>query len=159
MMLPVREQLRLLCTHPTFLACITSWFSAQFVKTMIKLITGRVSSLRELFILLFWRTGGMPSSHCALMAALCTSIGFRSGFTSDIFILSFCFFLVVIRDAMGVRHASGIQAHTLNKLGSELAGKDIVNFQAIKEVHGHRPLEVIVGSLLGLFIGIAFATL
>lgn len=126
---------------------------------MIKLITGKVSSLQELFSLLFWRTGGMPSSHCALMAALCTSIGFRSGFTSDIFILAFCFFLVVIRDAVGVRHASGIQARALNKLGTELTEKNIVDFQTIREVHGHRPLEVIVGSLLGLFIGIAFATL
>ena len=155
----IKTQIQLLHTNPLFLACVTSWFFAQFVKTVIKLITGKVSSLRELFSFLFWRTGGMPSSHCALMASLCTTIGFRSGFNSDIFVLAFCFFLVVVRDAVGVRHASGIQAQALNKLGAELAEKEIVEFKSIREVHGHKPLEVIVGSLLGLFIGIAFATL
>jgi acid phosphatase family membrane protein YuiD len=155
----VKMQLQFLYTNPLFLACITSWFFAQFVKTITKLITGKVASLRELFGLLLWRTGGMPSSHCALMAALCTTIGFRSGFNSDIFILALCFFLVVLRDAVGVRHANGIQAQVLNQLGTELAEKDIVEFKAIREVQGHKPLEVIVGSLLGLFIGIAFATL
>jgi acid phosphatase family membrane protein YuiD len=155
----VKAQLQLLYTNPLFLSCITSWFFAQFVKTMIKLITGKVSSLRELFSFLLWRTGGMPSSHCALMASLCTMIGFRSGFNSDIFILSLCFFLVVLRDAVGVRHASGLQAHTLNKLGAELTEKGITEFQSVREVHGHNPLEVIVGSLLGFFIGLAFATL
>jgi acid phosphatase family membrane protein YuiD len=155
----VKVQLQYLSTNPLFLSCVTSWFFAQFVKTMIKLITGKVSSLRELFSFLLWRTGGMPSSHCALMSSLCTTIGFRSGFNSDVFILALCFFLVVLRDAVGVRHANGLQAQALNKLGTELAEKDIVEFKSLREVHGHKPLEVIVGTLLGLFIGIAFATL
>jgi acid phosphatase family membrane protein YuiD len=155
----IKAQLQLMSTNPLFLSCITSWFSAQFVKTIIKLITGNVTSLRELFSFLLWRTGGMPSSHCALMASLCTTIGFRSGFNSDIFILSFCFFLVVARDAVGVRHASGLQAQALNKLGTELARKGIAEFKSIREVQGHKPLEVIVGTLLGSFIGIAFAIL
>jgi acid phosphatase family membrane protein YuiD len=155
----VKAQLQLVSSNPLFLSCITSWFFAQFVKTMIKLIAGKVSSLRELFSFLLWRTGGMPSSHCALMASLCTTIGFRSGFNSDIFILAVCFFLVVLRDAVGVRHANGLQAHTLNKLGKELDEKGVIEFQSVREVHGHKPLEVVVGSLLGFFIGLAFATL
>jgi acid phosphatase family membrane protein YuiD len=93
------------------------------------------------------------------MATLCVSIGFRSGFNSDIFILAFCFFLIVIRDALGVRRANGVQARALNELGTELVKRDLAPFKAVREVQGHKPLEVIIGSLLGFFIGVAFATL
>ena len=99
------NQIKLLTTNPVFIACLFSWFSAQFVKTVIKLFAGKISSLKELFELLIWRTGGMPSSHSALVCSLCTSIGIRSGLGSDVFILAFCFALVVIRDALGVRRA------------------------------------------------------
>lgn len=109
--------------------------------------------------MLLWRTGGMPSSHSALMCTLCTSIGFRSGIDSDIFILSFCFALVVIRDAVGVRRASGIQARVLNELGTSLCEKEILKFKPVKEVQGHKPAEVFIGCFLGVAIGIAFAVL
>jgi len=153
------KQFQTLFTNSVFLACIFSWFFAQFVKTIIKLFSGRVSTIKELFELLLWRTGGMPSSHSALVCALCTSIGFRSGIGSDIFILAFCFALVTIRDALGVRRANGIQARVLNEIGSALDDKDILKFKPIKEVHGHKPAEVFIGCFLGVAIGIAFAVL
>lgn len=153
------NQVRLLTSNPVFVACIFSWFSAQFVKTVIKLCAGKVSSLRELFELLIWRTGGMPSSHAALVSSLCTSIGFRAGIGSDIFILAFCFALVVIRDALGVRRASGIQARVLNELGSTLDDSGILKFKPVKEVHGHKPSEVLIGCFLGVMVGVAFAVL
>ena len=153
------NQIKLLTTNPVFIACLFSWFSAQFVKTVIKLFAGKISSLKELFELLSWRTGGMPSSHSALVCSLCTSIGIRSGLGSDVFILAFCFALVVIRDALGVRRASGIQARVLNELGNALDERDILKFKPIKEVHGHKPAEVLIGCFLGVTVGIAFAVL
>jgi acid phosphatase family membrane protein YuiD len=157
--MPVRAQLRLLLSSPVFLSCIFSWFFAQFVKTVIKLITGKVSDLGELLSFLFWRTGGMPSSHAALLSCLCVSIGFRNGFDSDIFVLALGFFMIVIRDAVGVRRANGLQAKAINELGTKLSNKGLLDFRSVREVHGHTPLEVTVGCLLGLFIGVAFATL
>jgi acid phosphatase family membrane protein YuiD len=148
-----------LFANPVFLSCISSWFSAQFVKTVIKLLTGSVSSLKDLVSLLVWRTGGMPSSHTALMCSLCTTIGWRSGVDSDLFIATFCFSLVVIRDAVGVRRASGLQARTLNELGAKLGALRLVDFKTVREVHGHKPLEVIVGGCIGVFNGIAFLAL
>ena len=103
----LKEQLHLFFSQPAFLACLFSWLSAQLVKTLIKLFSGKVHSLKELFELLLWRTGSMPSSHSALVATLCTTIGFRSGVNSDVFILSLGFYLVTIRDAVGVRRANG----------------------------------------------------
>ncbi len=155
----IRVQFAQLCTSPVFLAALTSWFCAQFVKTLIKLFSGKVNSFMDVIELIFWRTGSMPSSHSALVASLCTTIGFRSGFSSDIFVLAACFFLVTIRDALGVRRANGIQARSLNELGGALNQKGIVEYKKIKEVQGHSPLEVFVGSLLGFFIGMAFSVL
>ncbi|MGP1601376.1 divergent PAP2 family protein [Treponema sp.] len=159
MFITMREQLYSFLLSPVFLSAMFSCFFAQFIKTIIKLLTGRVNDLKELIALLLWRTGGMPSSHSALVCALTTSIGFRSGVDSDIFILACCFTLVVIRDAVGVRRASGLQARCLNELGKNLHQKGVLEFQAVKEVHGHAPLEVFVGCLLGLFTGIAFSVL
>lgn len=154
----LKEQLHLFFSQPAFLACLFSWLSAQLVKTLIKLFSGKVHSLKELFELLLWRTGSMPSSHSALVATLCTTIGFRSGVNSDVFILSLGFYLITIRDAVGVRRANGLQAAMLNKIGRLLAAKNIIEeVKPIKEVQGHTPAEVIIGSLLGFFIGLAFS--
>lgn len=144
---------------PVFLSCIFSWMCAQFVKTIIKLFTGKVKNLRELFELLFWRTGSMPSSHSATVGSLCTTVGFSSGFSSDIFCVSLVFLFITIRDALGVRRASGIQARVLNEVGKDLVAKEIIEFKPIKEVQGHTPLEVFVGLLLGIFVGVAFSVL
>lgn len=154
----LKEQLHLFFSQPAFFACLFSWLSAQLVKTLIKLFSGKVHSLKELFELLLWRTGSMPSSHSALVATLCTTIGFRSGVNCDVFILSLGFYLVTIRDAVGVRRANGLQAAMLNKIGRLLAAKNIIEeVKPIKEVQGHTPAEVIIGSLLGFFIGLAFS--
>lgn len=159
MLVTIRERLFLLLQNPIFISCIFSWLSAQFIKTVIKLITGKVHSIKELIELLLWRTGGMPSSHSALVSTLCVSIGFRSGIDSDIFILAFCFMLVTIRDALGVRRSSGIQAKIINEMGRALDNEKIIKFRPIKEVQGHKPLEVLVGSLLGAAIAVAFCVL
>ncbi|MCR4821583.1 MAG: divergent PAP2 family protein [Treponema sp.] len=152
--------LQSLLTSPIFLACVFSWLCAQFVKTIIKLFSGEVHSLAELFELLFWRTGGMPSSHSAITACVCTIIGYRSGIDSDIFILAIVFYLVTIRDAVGVRRANGMQARRLNEVGEILKQKGFYDeYEKLKEVNGHSPMEAFVGSLLGFFIGMAFCLL
>ncbi|MBP5792883.1 MAG: divergent PAP2 family protein, partial [Spirochaetaceae bacterium] len=56
-------QLQMFITNPIFLSAIFSWLSAQFIKTLIRLVSGRVHSLSELVSLLLFKTGGMPSSH------------------------------------------------------------------------------------------------
>ena len=102
----------------------------------------------------------MPSSHSALVATLCTTIAFRSGINSDVFLLSLGFFMVTIRDAVGVRRANGLQAKVINKIGRALSEKKLIeDFKPLKEVNGHTPAEVAIGCLLGVFIGLAFSVL
>lgn len=144
---------------PVFMSCIVSWLSAQFIKTLVSLISGKIRSFKALFESLFWRTGGMPSSHTALVVAVCTTVGFRSGIDSDIFILAFCFMMVTVRDALGVRRSSGIQAQKINEITEHIKNKDGKVINTVKEVTGHKPMEVIMGAFLGLCIGVAFSVL
>ena len=156
----LREQFILFLRNPIFLSCVFSWLGAQFLKAAIKLVYGRIHSLAELLEVMFWRTGGMPSSHSALVTSLCTTIAFRDGLSSDIFVFSLAFFLVVIRDAFGVRRSSGLQARKINDIGRELAEKKTIdNYKPMKEVDGHTPMEVLCGCLLGFFVGLSFSLL
>ncbi len=159
MLVPIRIQLQSLLLNPVFLSCLFSWFGAQLVKTVIMLLKGRIRSIKELFALLIWRTGGMPSSHSAIVSAMTTSIGIRAGLDSDLFVLSMCFSLVVIRDALGVRRANGLQAKALNEMGKELSKKEIIMYKPVKEVHGHQPIEVFVGVLFGISMAVGFCFL
>ena len=147
-------------THPTFVAGIFSWLGAQFLKTIINLFYGRIKTFKDLIANMFWRTGGMPSSHSAVVTAVCTSIGLKEGVTSSVFMLSLLFTFITMRDAVGVRRSSGIQSQKLNELGKELEkNKCIEEYKSIKEVNGHTPMQVIMGALLGVLIGFSMTLL
>ncbi len=145
--------------NPLFLSALASWLVSQFIKTVTGLASHSIASVKQLLETLLWRTGGMPSSHSALVSAVTTSIAFKCGISSDLFVFSCCFSLVVARDSMGVRRRSGQQAHALNDLGKKVSEKLKVQFAPVKETQGHKPIEVFVGLLLGFFIGVAFSVL
>lgn len=148
-----------LLSNPIFLSAIFSLLTAQFLKAVINLLRSKARNFRDVLLTFFWKTGGMPSSHSALAVSIATAIGFREGLDTSVFILSAFFALVVIRDGLGVRRAAGLQARTLNLLGKELNLRSGIPYRAVKEVHGHTPAEVLIGSLLGFFIALAFCTL
>jgi uncharacterized protein len=148
-----------LLSNPVFLSAVSSLLMAQFLKAVVNIFRSRAHSFREVILVFFWKTGGMPSSHSALVVSLATAIAFREGFNSSVFILSSFFALVVIRDALGVRRAAGLQAKALNQLGKELNARSGISYRPVKEVHGHTPAEVAVGSVLGFCIALAFYTL
>jgi uncharacterized protein len=148
-----------LFSNPIFLAAVFSLLTAQFIKSIVLIFRSRARSFRDVLSTFLWKTGGMPSSHSSLAVSIAASIAIVDGPDSSLFILSLFFALVVIRDALGVRRAAGLQAKALNQLGKELSAKLGVAFHPVREVHGHTPSEVIVGGLLGFFIALAFCTL
>jgi hypothetical protein len=148
-----------LISSRVFLSAFFSWFLAQAIKALVDRVKGREREPDDMVATLVWKTGGMPSSHSSLVTALATSIGFAYGIDSPIFTLSLFYGILIIRDALGVRRAAGVQAQVLNKLGGQLARAGAVDFVPVKEVIGHTPSEVSVGVLLGFFIGIAFSVL
>lgn len=157
---PITVQLKLFFQSPIFLACFCSWFGAQFIKTAINLCYGKVKSFKQLIELMLVKTGGMPSSHSALVTALATSVGIRNGLNSDMFFIAATFWAVVIRDAFGVRRSNGMGIKRINEVTAELSEKKVTkDYKPLKEVNGHKPMEVVCGCLLGLFVGLGFTML
>ncbi len=102
----------------------------------------------------FLGSGGMPSSHAAMVTSLSTSIALTEGLESSIFALSVIFSAVVMYDAAGVRRAAGKQARVLNQI---IANKGEINIQEkLIELLGHTPLEVFVGAFVGVLSGVIF---
>jgi acid phosphatase family membrane protein YuiD len=158
--MPLRaEPFKAFLENSIFLASFSSWFFAQLIKGVVLLLRSRNKNLRDIVETMIWRTGGMPSSHVALVSAMATSAAFSEGIGSNIFQISFWFALITMRDAMGVRRSSGLQAKALNVLGRQVSDHIKSEFHPIKEVNGHAPLEVAIGALLGIFIAAAFAFL
>lgn len=144
---------------PVFLSAFFSWFIAQLLKTVIDIARQRSRTSGEAMATMFWKTGGMPSSHSSLVTALATSIGFKYGPGEPIFTLSLFYGILIIRDALGVRRSAGTQARALNRLGQELSERFDLEFTPVKQVSGHTPTEVAVGVALGFFIAVAFSLL
>lgn len=123
-------------------------FVAQILKLVIEFIRHRKINFRVLV-----ETGGMPSSHSALVAALASGVGQTLGWDSVEFAMATIFALIVMYDAAGVRQAAGKQARLLNQIVDELFhDKHEFNEDKLKELLGHTPLQVVAGSALGVAI-------
>ena len=123
---------------------LLSCLLAQFLKIIFNFFsTGQIR-----FGIMF-ETGGMPSSHSALITGVTSGIGIQLGFDSPLFALAIALSLIVMYDASGVRKSAGIQAAEINNLSKKLDPKSKVD---LKETLGHTKLEVVVGSLLGPLI-------
>ena len=115
---------------------------------LFKIIFNFISTGKIRFGIIF-ETGGMPSSHSALITGATSGIGFELGFDSPIFALAFAVSLIVMYDASGVRKSAGVQAAEINKLSNKLYPNSEVK---LKETLGHTKLEVFIGSILGPLI-------
>ena len=96
----------------------------------------------------------MPSSHSAVVVSLTTMIGRSQGVTSPIFAISLIFAMVVMYDAAGVRRAAGKQARLLNKIVETPGLTNLQVQERLVEVLGHTPLQVIVGAIIGIVVGL-----
>jgi len=150
------ETLKSLFENKIFLSTVFSLCIAQVLKLVFYLLKNKNKKKWDAIETVIWRTGGMPSSHSALVCSLATATGIYEGISSTYFIISLIFALVVLRDSMGVRRAAGLQAKALNNLGKQLAKVTGQDYHSVKEIQGHSPPEVLVGSFLGILIAIIF---
>ena len=121
----------------SLISCLT----AQVLKIVFNFF-----SEGKLRIGIIFETGGMPSSHSALITSLTSGLGMDLGFDDPIFALAVGISLIVMYDASGVRRSAGLNAKEINKLSRSLDEESTLN---LKETLGHTKLEVIVGSILG----------
>ena len=152
----IGTEIKALFTNIIFLSTITSLCLAQIIKMIVYLIGNKHKKIEEAIETAMWRTGGMPSSHSAAVCALATSTGIIEGISSNLFVFCLVFSVIVLRDSLGVRRAAGLQAKALNTLGKQSSEKIGVEFNSVKEVQGHAPLEVFIGSLLGILMAVLF---
>ncbi|CAD7695864.1 unnamed protein product [Ostreobium quekettii] len=102
-------------------------------------------------------SGGMPSSHTALVGGLVAAVGVQEGSGSVAFAVATVLWLLVMYDASGVRLAAGRHASVLNTIISELPPEHPVqDGQRLKDSLGHTPLQVLVGAIVGLLVGYFF---
>jgi acid phosphatase family membrane protein YuiD len=131
------------------LAPLVAWTIAQTAKVIIYSIREHRLNLRVLAV-----TGGMPSSHSAIVMGMTTAVGKYAGITSAPFAIALIFSFVVMYDAAGLRRAAGRQAAILNRLVEDLVNMRGVQEAKLRELLGHTPVEVLVGAVLGVAAGL-----
>ena len=122
---------------------------AQAAKVILTSMRQRRLNLRVLA-----ETGGMPSSHAAIVMGMTTAVGKYAGVSSASFAIALIFSFVVMYDAAGLRRAAGRQAAILNRLVEDLVHMRGMQEQRLRELLGHTPVEVLVGALLGIVVGL-----
>ena len=102
----------------------------------------------------------MPSVHSATVSSLATVALILGGPESPLFGITGVFAAIVMYDSLGVRRSAGEQARTLNHLIDDLmqagAIRSHTRYQHLREILGHRPLEVVIGAILGVLLASAF---
>ena len=131
------------------LAPLVAWAIAQAAKVILTSLRQRRLNLRVLA-----ETGGMPSSHAAIVMGMTTAVGKYAGVSSAAFAIALIFSFVVMYDAAGLRRAAGRQAAILNRLVEDLVHMRGMQEQKLRELLGHTPVEVVVGALLGIGVGL-----
>lgn len=132
------------------LAPLVAWAIAQAAKVILTSMRQRRLNLRVLA-----ETGGMPSSHAAIVMGMTTAVGKYAGVSSASFAIALIFSFVVMYDAAGLRRAAGRQAAILNRLVEDLVHMRGMQEQRLRELLGHTPVEVLVGALLGIVVGLS----
>lgn len=121
---------------------------AQFIKVIIDSFNGQFS----------WRNfnnyGGLPSSHSAMVVALCTQTGLSAGFDSLSFAITLAFAFLIIRDAVGIRQQISLHGKILNLLIKDLPDYKETKYPFLQERLGHTYGQALAGIILGIIIGI-----
>lgn len=121
---------------------------AQFSKLLFELIfkqRWRPSVLIE--------TGGMPSSHSALVTGTAAGVGLQLGFNDPVFALASTIAFIVMYDASGIRRSAGLTAAKVNQILKDNSN-ELSSETTLKESLGHTKIEVLVGSILGPIVAL-----
>lgn len=130
---------------PYIVAGVAAWTLAQGIKILLARLK-KTGSWRNLYL-----SGGMPSAHSATVTAVLLVVGVTDGVQSALFGITLLFSAIVIYDAVKLRRSSGEQGNAIVALIKEQKSKVSLPRVAL----GHTPLEVLVGILLGIIVGIA----
>ena len=136
-----------LLTNRFFIVSVSSWFVAQFLKTVIFAVDNKKWDWTRLF-----GDGGMPSGHSATVSSLAMLSALTFGFDSFEFAVTSILAIIVCHDATGVRRETGKQAVLLNELikAFEVLSTEKLPEVKLKEFVGHTPVQVLAGITVGV---------
>lgn len=136
--------------NPILIMGISAWAIAQVLKFIISIIAFRKVDIQYLYT-----GGGMPSSHSALVCACSAGTAFATGPSSPLFAIVTLFSFIVMYDAANVRRETGRQSKILNYITKDWDNipPEVMDRQ-LKELLGHTPLQVLVGAVLGIAVGV-----
>ena len=138
--------------NPVFIACLIASILAQILKLPLEYLRTKQWDWSLLL-----GTGGMPSSHSAVVTAAAAGVGHYVGFDTPLFALAFAVAMVVIYDATNIRRQAGFHAQQINRIITEIfveKVKPIEEFVELREVLGHSPAEALGGIILGILISV-----
>ena len=136
--------------NPVLILSALSWVLAQLIKGTVQRIVEGTFSIEQ-----FLASGGMPSSHSALVTCCAVTMGMLYGFDSGLFAIAALFAIVVMYDAANIRWQAGKHAKVLNALLARCEEEDGVPSEGrLKELLGHTPIQVLAGAVLGVAIGL-----
>ncbi len=134
---------------------LLAWVIAQGIKVSIEIIKGD-ADFKYLYA-----SGGMPSAHSAVVCSLAGYTFYHQGISSPLFGVTAILAGIVMYDSFGVRRSSGEQAKTINRLIEEMTNNGTLrkpdDYNRLREILGHQPLEVIVGAILGGLVATLFS--
>ncbi len=146
------------------LSGVLGWFVAQFLKVIIDFVRNGKFNAERLS-----GAGGMPSSHSCMVTSMTVSVAMVEGVSSSLFAMALLMAFITLYDAMGVRWQAGLHARILNKTVRDVEelkesqndeaddilmqeDEDDVESEDLKEFIGHKPMEVLVGVMLGIVV-------
>ncbi|WP_336772472.1 divergent PAP2 family protein [Paenibacillus sp. MMO-58] len=137
------------------IAALVAIITAQGLKIPLGFISDGKWNISKAF-----GTGGMPSSHSAAVVSLATVVGLNEGWSSSMFAVAAVVSAITMYDAAGVRRHAGMHASSINRIAKSikfLHPHSISEFKhddELKELLGHRPIEVFGGAIWGIAIGL-----
>lgn len=128
-----------------FLSVLLSGSISQLIKIMLLLFRSKQEfNINDLIV-----TGGIPSTHSAMVGSLTTIIWLNQGF-SPLFFVVLTFSFIVLRDSMGVRRSVGEEG----KLIEKLIEREKMKVDKFHYSLGHNPVEVLAGIIIGIISAI-----
>jgi len=148
------EQVKSFFSNYLLMSALVSWFGAQLVKVFTGMFKDRKFNLATLL----FSTGGMPSSHAAVVCGLAVASIVLNGWGSSFTAIAIVLAIIVMIDASGVRYETGKQARILNQMMKELfLGQNEAFNTTLKELVGHTPFQVFVGAIFGIVCALILA--
>lgn len=129
------------------IAAIAAMSISQLFKIITELIKNKTFNPNSLVV-----SGGMPSSHAALLTAITTAFAFQEGLGSPSFLITLSILMIITYDATGVRKLAGEQAQEYNKLLDQLPNNQKKGLKKLTVRHGHTHCEVVAGIILGITV-------